>query len=407
MTSGRAVSKRASWALTLACTISAFGCGGHVNVGGNAPGAEGGSTGEVPADPLAPATLRDLPRNFFSYNLVVAGDYLYLSGFDGTNYDIYRCQKDHCASTFKSVQTPRDPILWLQPFEQRLGVVTVPDGIAGNSWMGSYSLPECGDPQTVIDGLPDHFSGAPPLFWGDSAYFFIDLDHSLYRCQLPNCVDGPHRLSADSGGVDQPEATGTAVFWISNYRNLYRSLDSGRAAAEHLLPGPELQVIPAFDPNANDPERIIVSSIAAADGKLYAALAFGEEQDCRFNHNACVTTVVRWSLQGSGEREVILTLATPVAKLFVVGSELVWTTPVQQSGGLLGQGLEMASCRVEACAETKRSLGHVSDQASRVVADSDHLYWLGGVEVPAEPQLGASASWYNGLIRRAALLPPP
>jgi hypothetical protein len=394
------VSKSAARTLALAWSVSVLSCGGHVNVGGDKPSAAAGGGGAA-ASPFEPETLRELPAEFMANNLVVAGSYLYLSGYDGTNYGVFRCPKDHCVESLENVfKRYPEAISWLQSQGDRLGILI--RGLNSTSgWIGSCLLPACGDTQTVISGLPNTFSQAPPLFSGDMLYFFIDADQTLYRCQLPDCAAGPQPVWTGSrANQSQPQAVDAALFWISDAKRLYRALDSGRAPAESLEPGLELQVVPPVDPSGTDPNQTFVSAIAADSGRLYAALAFGQAQNCSGGLDSCRTTVVSWPAQGPGQRTEILTIPAPVEQLFVTGGELVWTTPIVQSGFFLQSHLEMWSCRVEACAETQRFLGPVSDHVSRAVADDRYLYWIAGA--PSDNQFA-----YDGLIQRAALLPPP
>jgi hypothetical protein len=145
---------------------------------------------------------------------------------------------------------------------------------------------------------------------------------------------------------------------------------------------------------------VVISSIATADGMLYAALG---ANGCE--GGSCAHEVVRWPAQGPGEREVILETVAEIERLYVFGGELVWTTPVELPS-TLDPVAEMKSCRLEACAQTERLLDRMTGQGASVVADEHHLYWLGATEPAPDPSGQSTNAPYNGLIRRVALLTP-
>jgi hypothetical protein len=394
----------AKWCLWRAMCIASLGasiafiggCAGHANLGDGSSAPPGGSSGMTSADPLLPTTVRELP--FIADDLLLAGDSLVLSGWSGNRYSVFRCDKERCADPQNVLTTPA-PIVAMQLFNQRVWMLTFDsDPKTSSTWIGSYAFPSFGGRQTLIENLPPSLSEVRPLFFGDSAFFFVDADRSLYRCQLPDCANGPQQVWIEDVGKSQPVATASTVFWLSNNERLYRSTAFGHAAVERLQPGAHLEPVAVTEPSSDDPNRISVTAIAAADGMLYAATRV--QANCNVGP-ACATSIVRWPAESPGEREEILSLDEEVAGLFVIGSELVWTTYYPEPN--LRYSVTARSCRIESCAASSRFLTQ-SAPRFRLINDDRFLYWLDAVP-SSDPALPSIPIFSTNLVRRAARFP--
>jgi hypothetical protein len=215
------------------------------------------------------------------------------------------------------------------------------------------------------------------------------MDSSLYRCSLPDCGGGPDVVWSGSGEGTKISATEDVVIWVAN-DVLFRSLAHGSAAPEALIPGEQLRAVSPEAFRMENSSSVTVVNATADSGMIYAASR--EMQKCSMGE--CVYEIARWPAKG-GQRETLWNSAAAVADLFVANGELVWAAAVEPRQY---PEFELASCRAEACAETKRHLGFlVTGSPISVVADSEHIYWV-------DHDVDSTAS--SGRVRRAALLPP-
>jgi hypothetical protein len=377
--------QRRAWALLTALALGA--CGGRVNLGGEATAAPP-ETENDPADPDAPVgkLVAELSTDAHVHLMAEADDFLYLGSLSGLS----RCRKSNCASTLESLPRFGANLASLQALGQSLGI-THKD--SDQTWLATYSLPLGEEERVVLRDLPSYPNdGARGVLFHDHfVYWGLEADFSLYRCQLPSCQDGPHRLGGylNLGNI---RADGDLIFWNVG-SSIYRSSGFGGGTVGTLLPDELLSEVPA---NAETPEpgAFEVSSIEAGNGSLIAAINDYCIEDCEY-------PIFRWPSVG-GPREQILISANAVVALFLFGEELAWVDDSAYPD-FSPEGATLWSCLVSACAATRRKLGYVVPFNPAVVADETHLYWLEAEETPLE---SGGYSLENGQIRRAPRLTP-
>jgi hypothetical protein len=370
---------RRAFCLAAALATCSSGCGGEVNLGGKSSDSwPGGDATKTVEGPHAVETELVLQFSGFasSQTLAVAGDYLYFTGFRNRNFslELLRCRKTSCGATVEGLATFTKYVHSLQIYEQRLEVTA---GDLYEDWLTSYALPSASDQRIVIDNLPS--LGRPyPLFHGGFVYWFLIVDQAIYRCALPACAGGPSRIGTLSND-SWLYGDGDLIFWLE-YGFVHRAAQLADLPAQRLLADQTLSEATADD--VLDPSRDIAAVIATSQGMLYAGLQ-STSPECEGNafvsgpgNNNCVVSVVRWPVEG-GARETIHSLAERVSRIFVFENELVWVSrsaDVNRTREI--ERATLSSCRVEACAATRRDLGQVEAALSGVVRDEHHLYWI-------------------------------
>ena len=388
--------------LALLLAWPASGCGGQVDLGGrpststHVGGAGGAGSSPVGNDNVSQPVAK-LADDFAAGSLAVAGDYLYLGGWDGHSSGLYRCQKRACGGTLERVDSTGG-FNTLQVYDMRLGVVRD----TGTSWIGSYALPSLSDPQTAIVDLPN---GGPfgVLFEDGFVYWSLPEDGNFYRCGLPSCPAGPEQIGHLEAADWSVSATGDQVFW-SDASYIYRAGEHGQAPTQRLEPDEVLSESAVSPDELSDvPSLQRVLSVTASAGMLYAALTDAEsvvnsasKPGC---HADCSSRLVRWPATG-GPREDLLQVEKTLRKVFVFGDEMAWL-----SIGVLAMGnldaATLSTCRIADCAATRRDLGLVKADLRGLVADETDFYWL---EMEAVPMNG-SLSLLDRQIRRAPRSP--
>jgi hypothetical protein len=104
----------------------------------------------------------------------------------------------------------------------------------------------------------------------------------------------------------------------------------------------------------------------------------------------CPSTLARWPSHGYGDRAIVLETPDDVVQMKVFAGEIVWNVVHTDStagiNGGWGKRGELVSCRAEACADTKRTIGYAfQSPGTLAVADADYLYWLGGDDATSRP----------------------
>jgi hypothetical protein len=384
------------WCLAAAMAACASGCGGEVNLGGKSSDSDGWPGDGAKTVGGAHAVETELVHQLFPYvlsteTLAVAGDYVYFAAFGERRSSLYRCRKTSCGATVEELANVSDNIHSLQIYEQRLAVAAGHD----TYWLGSYALPTASDRQVAIDKLP-HLNRLDPLFHGGFVYWSLLSDVAIYRCALPACGNGPEQLGS-SRNV-RIYAEGDLVFWLDGF--IHRAAQLGSSPAQRLLADQTLSEA-AADAEL-DASQDYPGFIATSLGMLYAGLQ-STSPGCEDVVNnpfprggsSCVGSFVRWPVEG-GARETIHSLQEHVTSFFVLENELVWVSAhdIDYGTGTL------SSCRVEACAATRRDLGQVRAELRGLARDKHHLYWL------ETAQDGANFS-PPIQIRRVARLPAP
>jgi hypothetical protein len=377
---------------SLATLLSA--CGGNVNLGGKGSQANGAAgAAQAPDETQSSAGERVLKRaDLGLYELVVAGDYLYLVGQAPPDNGIFRCRKAACEATFGTFISGN--VAHIQAFGDRLAFTRFEYASFGFATV-PFSNPK--DEQVVIRGLPDE-SGVPPLFYEDFVFFALSNDRSLYRCSLPACADNPERLAGTKDRVSFiPVADADQLIW-SQGPFIYRAGGYGTEPAVALRLDDSLSEAPADVLSSDAPSADRVSWLTTSNGVLYASIARSPDgQPC---DRDCPHDVVAWPVLGGASRHLIYSDAQ-VDNLRVFDNELVWSSSGRQRDF---EPVTVSTCRVEACDATRRELGKSRFSVASISADEQDIYWI-EAELTTTP-LGDP--WFQpNQIRRAPRLPAP
>jgi hypothetical protein len=373
--------------LAAAMAVCASGCSEEVNLGGNSsngwPG-DGSKTVEGAYAVETELVYQLFPNFVVAHSLAVAGENVYFSGFSNGRASLYRCRKTNCQATAERLAKVCDQVGTMQVYEQRLAVSAYGDNTL---WLGSYALPSASDKQVVIESLPQG-GNLDPLFHGGFVYWSLQEDAAIYRCALPACTNGPERVGSQINDT-WLFGEGDLIFWLYD-GFIHRAAQLGSSPAQRLLADQTLSEA-AADAEL-DASQDYPGIIATSLGMLYAGLR-STNPVCQSSD--CVGGVVRWPVEG-GTRETIHSLEERVSRFFVFENELVW---ISRHAHYPDLGT-LSSCRVEACAATRRDLGQVFSELRGLARDEHHLYWL-------------ETAWIDGTsfseiqIRRVARLTAP
>jgi hypothetical protein len=383
--------------LGLAATLALLlGCGGNVNLGGK--GSDGGSTpkDETPTttepDPSASTSVVKLPEVMLD-DLVVAGDYLYVTAYGAATQGLYRCNKESCKATLKLVA--KGGFAFPQVLGDRLGVTRFFNDTGGRFDLMTFALPDASDPQIVVGDLPA-IQVTPGLFTKDFVYFALLMDRTIYRCAQPNCSAGPEQIAPNPAvNYTKLEAEAGLLFWTDG-TIIYRTSNDGLTPVEALLPDEQLSKAPADASTSETYPLDGVQSIAVQNGMIYAAVA--RSQDGRPCDSFCPHQIVGWPVNG-GAIQVFLESDTRIRNVAIVDGELLWLGPSETPN----DAATMSTCRVEACEATQRKLGETIADYGVFATDDKHVYWF---EAKAQ-----TTDFFSGFevdeIRRAKRLPKP
>jgi|GEM_PF-4446324 len=382
---------------SLAAVLSA--CGGNVSLGGKDAQANG-AAGAAATPNATPSSgdERVLKRQDLTlYELIVAGDYLYLVGQTSTDNGVFRCRKADCEATFALFVSGN--VAHAQAFGDRLGFRRSEYASYGFASV-AFSAPK--DEHFVIRGLPGD-TGLPPLFYDDFVYFSVADDRSLYRCSLPACADNPERLAGTRGHTSlTPRAQGDYLVWFEG-SFIYRAAGYGTEPAIALLPDDLLSEAPAAALNPEDSPGDVVDAIDVGNGLLYASV--GRSPDGRGCDSFCPHDVVAWPLLG-GSAQHFFKSETRLQNLRIFDNELVWLSPSTKTSNSI-DAATISTCRIEACEATRRDLGEATFDLANVVADDQDLYWIAAEPSALPPGNEFSTGFELNQIRRASRLPAP
>jgi hypothetical protein len=378
---------------SLAALLSA--CGGNVSLGGKGSQANGGTAAAQTPDqtPTAPGE-RVLKRSDIGlYELIVAGDYLYLVSQGSKDIGILRCRKSDCEATLAPFVSGN--VSYLQAFGDRLAFARAE---YASYAFASVAFSNAMDEQLVIRGLPGD-PGVPPLFYDDFVFFSVANDRNLYRCSLPACADHPKRLARTKGHFNfTPRADGDRLIWFEG-PFIYRAGGYGTEPAIALLPDDSLSEAPAALLSHDEPGVDRVSAIDAGNGVLYASIARSQDgQPCELD---CPHELMAWPVLGGAARH-LFTSERRLIDLRAFDNELVWTSQTAEQRS--HDPATVSTCRVEACDATRRDLGESRGGHAVISADEQDIYWIEAeltTTTPGDP-------WFQpNQIRRAPRLPAP
>lgn len=346
----------------LFCTSA---CGGTVALGSREPAGDSGEDeARTSSDgrPLAPSKrLAELGEVRASGALAVAGEHLYLSGWEGgATYGLYRCKKSDCQATFQRLPSVSQNLSFLQNDGERLAIVSYDPERS----IGSVALPDADDLKTAIGGLP-RVEAIRPLFHSGFVYWSMLTDGALYRCAMPDCAAGPRKL-VPTWQSTALAADGDTVFAAVDGL-IVRLPQLGDGPSSRSFPDATLSPAPEMadggSPFGDDSDY--VEQLAAGSGMLYASL--GRVSNCNVG---CPRKLVRWPVAGGVREEVGVTEGS-VDALMLAGQELIWLAdPVADPSASL-----ITSCRVDACRDTLRHLG-AATRYRGLTFDAERIYWV-------------------------------
>lgn len=346
----------------------ALACSGRIDLGGAATGAPPEpNSSEVEAAAQTTGLMK--VNAILVTGLVVDRTYLYLKSLANAESDSYylqRCRKSDCWRSLTSIARLGWPKGGTQLNVGQLG------------WVNDLGLqlchaPECRDVE-LVQGATFAPSWSVVFAWDQGyAYWFLQPDHSIYRCSLPNCASGPELVASNAWALDMT-LVGEQLYWLDYEYGILRITSDGKTQPEQLTLQQQTAWVPLRVELATTPGPSVFA-IAIEGPFIYAALVVDESwKSSPSSRPFAGTDLVRWRYADAGaQRELLLTAdATFDSSMFmrVFDGEVVWGT----SDGNLW------SCLAENCAATKRQFGVDGnvDYGRSIASDEQYIYWLSG-----------------------------
>jgi hypothetical protein len=236
--------------------------------------------------------------------------------------------------------------------------------VSNSAHLDACTRPDCGDLRTVVGQFPTT-SGA--VFEKEQVHWIVVADRTIYRCNFPDCVDGPRAFGIGGAGMQMLTATADWLYWLDTGQVMRKRKD-GSSPSERLELGAALGTV--ADGGVGFPSVTAIQ----ADGSWLYALASGDRTDagttCKLAVGPCV--IARWPENVGGAREIIVTSDTGIEfmknGIRVLQGEVAFTTD------------QTYTCTADACAATMRPIGRADP--GRMASDRDYLYWCTDEQSP-------------------------